>query len=98
MATMEIDAKKLMKAADRLRAIAHPLRIAIISLLSDNVSLNVTDISTSLKIEQPTASHHLAILKNKDILISQKDGKQIFYSLHYDNILKTLEYIDKSNY
>ena len=98
MANVELDIKQLEKAADRLSAIAHPLRIAIISLLEDHDTLSVTDIYMKLKISQPTASHHLAILKSKGILISNKEGKQIFYSLHYENILKTLESVDKSNY
>jgi len=98
MATVEIDADKLIKAATRLRAIAHPLRIAIISLLTEHVTLSVTDIYMKLNKAQPTVSHHLTILKDHGIVTSSKEGKQIFYSLHYDNILKTLESIDKNNY
>jgi DNA-binding transcriptional ArsR family regulator len=95
MTKREIDFKKIEKAAERLSAIAHPTRIAIISLLEEHIELNVTSICSMLKITQPTASHHLSILKNKDILVSRKDGKQIFYSLHNENILKTLRCIDK---
>jgi DNA-binding transcriptional ArsR family regulator len=95
MANTGIDIKKLEIAADRLSAIAHPLRIAIISILQDNITLNVTDICLKLNITQPKISHHLGILKDKGILISKKEGQQIFYSLQYNNILSALEFIDK---
>jgi len=98
MSNAEIDFKKLEKAADRLSAIAHPLRIAIISFLDDNNELNVTDICAKLKVAQATVSHHLSIMKDKGIVISRKEAQQVFYSLHVDNILKTLEFIDKGSY
>ena len=95
MAKSEIDINRLGKAAERLHAIAHPTRIAIISLLGDNVELSVSDISIKLNITQPKTSFHLKALKDKDILMFKRDGKQIIYSLNYDNILKTIEFIDR---
>jgi DNA-binding transcriptional ArsR family regulator len=95
MAKIEIDIKKLEKTAEKLSAIAHPMRIAIISLLEENIELNVTDICLMMRIAQPTVSHHLSVLKNKDLLIARKEGKQIFYSLNNAIILKTLSCIDK---
>ena len=84
MVKTEIDIKKLEEAASRLRAIAHPMRIAIISLLENNNKLNVTEIYAQLKIEQAAASHHLNILKNKGVLSSKTkflfSKKRITYS------------------
>ena len=95
MAKTEIDIKKLENAANRLRAIAHPMRIAIISLLDNNVKLNVTEIYGKLKIEQASASHHLNILKNKGVLASKRVGKQTFYFLRNDTLRQILDCIDK---
>jgi DNA-binding transcriptional ArsR family regulator len=91
----EIDIKKLETHSDRLRAMAHPMRLAIISLLGEYIELSVTEIYIKLDIEQATASRHLKTLKDQDILMSKKEGKQIIYSLHYNNILKTIEFIDR---
>ena len=75
-----LDIQKLELAASKLRAMAHPMRIAIIDLLTDNEKLSVTEIYERLNIEQASASHHLNILKNKGLLESKRDGKMIYYS------------------
>jgi len=63
MKVLDINVDKLDQAASKLRAISHPMRIAIIDLLSDGKQLSVTEIYESLNIEQATTSHHLNILK-----------------------------------
>jgi len=95
MTKTEIDLKKLEDAASRLRAIAHPMRIAIISLLETHNKLNVTEIYLKLKIEQASASHHLNILKNKGVLSSKRAGKQTFYFLKNDALINIIDCINK---
>jgi DNA-binding transcriptional ArsR family regulator len=90
-----IDITKLENAASKLRAIAHPMRIAIIELLEQKPKLSVTEIYTHLKIEQASASHHLNILKIKGVLFSKRDGKKIFYSLRSDALTEIVHCIDK---
>lgn len=97
MAHIEIDIDKLEMAAGKLRAISHPMRIAIIDLLSQKESLSVTEIYQSLDIEQATASHHLNILKSKNVLVSRRTGKKIFYSLRSHTITEILECINRCN-
>ena len=53
-----LDIEKLEMAASKLRAIAHPMRIAIIDLLNDK-QLSVTEIYENLSIEQ--ASTHALV-------------------------------------
>jgi len=81
MGKVQIQIEQLDQAASKLRAMAHPMRIAIIELLHDGNQLSVTDIYKSLNIEQAAASHHLNILKTKNVLVSRRDGKKIFYSI-----------------
>jgi DNA-binding transcriptional ArsR family regulator len=76
-----LDIQKLELAASKLRAMAHPMRIAIIDLLTENKQLTVTEIYEQLSIEQASASHHLNILKSKGLLESKRNGKMILYSL-----------------
>jgi DNA-binding transcriptional ArsR family regulator len=83
----------LEDSTETLRAIAHPIRIAIIDLLFNSGQLTVTDIYKQLKIEQAIASHHLRILKNKNVVTVQRDGKNSRYSLSKDDyydFIKTL--------
>jgi len=95
MTTIEIDIIKLESAASKLRAIAHPMRIAIIELLNEEKKLSVTQIFERLNIEQASASHHLNILKNKGVLSSKREGKQIHYSLKPKTLLEIIACINK---
>lgn len=95
MKITELDAKILENAASMLKAIAHPLRIAIINQLDDGKRLTVTEIHQKLKIEQSTASHHLGILKDKGVLECQRDGKNIFYFLKHDSLHNIIGCISK---
>lgn len=97
MTKFELDIQKLEMASSKLRAMAHPMRIAILELLHNDKKLSVTDIYRSLRIEQAAASHHLNILKNKGILVSQRDGKKIFYSLKSDVLSEIVDCINRCN-
>ncbi|MGM0566923.1 MAG: ArsR/SmtB family transcription factor [Bacteroidota bacterium] len=97
MKKLELDVIKLEAAASKLRAIAHPMRIAIIDLLHENQKQSVTEIYKKLNIEQASASHHLNILKNKGVLVSKRDGKKIYYSLKNQTLTEIIECINRCN-
>ena len=97
MKKVKLDIDKLEMAASKLRAIAHPMRIAIIDLLTANPKLTVTQIYEQLNLEQASASHHLNILKNKGLLDSKRDGKMIYYSLKETHLTQVIECIDRCN-
>ncbi|MEI6765523.1 MAG: metalloregulator ArsR/SmtB family transcription factor [Bacteroidota bacterium] len=88
-----IDPVKLEKAAGRLRVVAHPARIAIITMLEEETRLCVTDIHKRLNILQPEASHHLNLLKSYGILDSKREGKNMFYFLRQNAVLNIIECI-----
>ncbi len=90
-----IDLEKLDVAASKLRAIAHPVRIAILGMLKEEEKLSVTEIYTRLSIEQAAASHHLNILKGKGLLGSKRSGKKIFYSLKEENVNKLIDCVNQ---
>jgi DNA-binding transcriptional ArsR family regulator len=80
----ELDADRLEIAATMLRAMAHPMRIAILKHLEGGKKLTVTEIHELLGIEQSTTSHHLGILKDKGVLCAKREGKNTFYYLKYE--------------
>ncbi len=86
---------KLESASEMLKAIAHPTRIAIVDMLDGDKKLSVTEIHEALKIEQAVASHHLSILKNKGVLLSERSGKNCYYSLKHQRLSQIVECIDK---
>ena len=87
----ELDADRLEIAASMLKAMAHPMRIAILKHLENGKRLTVTEIHELLGIEQSTTSHHLGILKDKGVLCSKREGKNTFYYLKYEILSKVIE-------
>jgi DNA-binding transcriptional ArsR family regulator len=95
MKIQDLDSNQLDRAASMLKAIAHPMRIAILSHLEDGKKLTVTEIHKLLKIEQSTTSHHLGILKDKGVLASQRDGKNTFYFLKHDSLRNIVDCVSR---
>lgn len=90
----QIDAERIEKASNMMKAIAHPLRLSIINNLSEGEERTVTEIHEMIGIEQSTASHHLRILKDKGVLVSRRNGKNTFYKLRNKNLKNLLDCID----
>ncbi len=91
----ELNVDKLERAANLMRAIAHPMRIAILKLLEGGKKLTVTEIHELLGLEQSTTSHHLGILKDKGILCSRRDGKNTFYFLKYELLSQIIDCVNR---
>ena len=55
----DLKIEELEQAASMLKAIAHPMRIAILNFLEDGKKMTVSELHEKLMIEQSTTSHHL---------------------------------------
>jgi len=76
----ELEPAKLEQAANMLKAIAHPMRIAILGFLEDGKRLTVTEIHELLKIEQSTTSIIWVFLKIKVcFLLKEKERIPIIF-------------------
>ncbi len=95
MTFTQINEEQLESAANMLKAIAHPMRIAILRYLEEKKSLTVTEIHEKLGIEQSTTSHHLGILKDKGVLTSKRVGKNTYYRLKNENLSQIIECVSK---
>lgn len=91
----DLKIEQLEYAASVLKAIAHPMRIAILNFLEDGKRMTVTEIHEKLNIEQSTTSHHLGILKDKGVLTSKRDGKNTFYFVKNDSLTKIIECLNQ---
>jgi DNA-binding transcriptional ArsR family regulator len=93
MELKQLDADTIARAANMLKAIAHPVRISIVGYLEDGKKRTVTEIHKKLGIEQATASHHLVILKDRGVLLSKREGKNTWYFLKHPNLRNVLSSI-----
>lgn len=79
---VHLDYAELRKAVLVLRAVNHKLRQRIIDLLETGDTMTVTDIYIKLRLEQSVASQHLAILRRAGVVLTERQGKFIYYSLN----------------
>jgi DNA-binding transcriptional ArsR family regulator len=91
----DLKPEEVEKASSMMKAISHPMRLAILGYLGEQKQLNVTEIHQLLGVEQSTASHHLGILKDKGVLASKRQGKNTIYFLRRKNLSKLVRCISE---
>ena len=91
---IRLDFLHLKKAALILRALNHKLRQQMIKLLDESGRLTVTEIYVRLRLEQSVASQHLAILRRTGIVVTQRDGKFIYYAVNYARIAEVNKFVE----
>ena len=76
--------------ADFFKALAHPLRISILDALREG-ELTVNEISQRFDVEQANASQQLAVLRNRNIVVTRKEGANVYYAVSDKSIFKLLD-------
>lgn len=76
--------------AEFFKALAHPLRIRILELLSEGEK-NVNEIQTLIGSEGSAVSQQLMVLRAKNIVKGTKDGNRVVYALRDPAIVDVLE-------
>ena len=74
-------------AARALKAIAHPLRLKILCVVGDQ-EVCVQEIVEAVGTSQSNISQHLAILREKSVLLTRKDANRVFYRVGDQRILQ----------
>lgn len=63
-----------------LKSLANTDRLFILCHLAKQ-ELNVSQIEEATQIRQPTLSQQLMMLRRSDVVLTRREGKQIFYSI-----------------
>lgn len=69
-----------------LKTLADPTRLRLLEILKHGEH-NVTALRPILDLPQPAVSHHLALLKEADLILARRTGRKIFYKLN-DNFVR----------
>jgi DNA-binding transcriptional ArsR family regulator len=77
------------KQAEIVKAIAHPLRIAIVDFLKDGEQC-VCDIAEHVGSERSNVSRHLSVMVKAGVLQCRKEGLKVIYKLKTPCILDFL--------
>lgn len=75
--------------AEFFKALAHPLRIRILELLSEG-DKNVNELQSIIGSEGSAVSQQLTVLRSKNIVSGTKDGNKVVYSLKDPMIVELL--------
>ena len=54
-------------------------RQEITQLLFENRELSVTALTEKLSLSRPAVSHHLKLLKASGLIVSRREGKEVYY-------------------
>ncbi len=77
--------RTLAVAGDLLRALAAPVRIAIVLQLLES-SRCVHDLVDALGVTQPLISQHLRVLKAAGVVHGERRGREVVYSVVDDHL------------
>ena len=77
---MSYDPKHFTERARIIKALAHPVRLFFVEELSRQERC-VCELTEMVGFDMSTVSKHLSVLKNAGIVIDDKRGNQVFYTL-----------------
>jgi ArsR family transcriptional regulator len=78
------------KQAFIAKAIAHPIRVAVLKFLEDGEQC-VCDIATAVGTERSNLSKHLSMMVGAGVLTSRKDGLKVMYRIKTPCVMKFLD-------
>lgn len=88
------DNKEVKQAVKVYKALGEPTRIKIAMLLTEEMNLCCSDISSKLEsVAGSTLSHHLKQLTECGLLTLRKDGTYIYYSVNKEVARKYAPYL-----
>jgi DNA-binding transcriptional ArsR family regulator len=78
---------------------SHPIVIMMLELISrlrkPFVRFHILDIYIKLRLEQSVASQHLAILRRAGVVLTERHGKFIYYSLDNDRLAQISRLVEE---
>ena len=73
--------------AEMCKVFSHPKRLELINMLRDK-EMSVGDLSERLGLASANLSQHLAMMKERRILVSRKEGNMVYYRVANPRILE----------
>ncbi len=80
-------------------ALGDTTRQQILLIFDPGEEICVNAIARLFKLSRPAISHHLKVLRNAELLVSQKRGKEVYYRVNYPycaDVMRTVhEFVSK---
>lgn len=66
--------------ADFCKFMANPKRIEILFLLGEK-EMCVDEIASAVEVKVPNISQHLAVMREKGVVVARREGNRMYYSI-----------------
>ncbi len=76
--------------AEMCKVFTHPIRLRILDILRER-EISVSDLAERLGVTIGNLSQHLNMMKQRRVLVSRKDGNNVFYQLANPKMLKAFD-------
>jgi ArsR family transcriptional regulator, nickel/cobalt-responsive transcriptional repressor len=80
-----VDVQTARQVAETMQALATPSRIRILTELSRAPS-SVGVLASAVEMEQSAVSHQLRVLRHLGLVVGERRGRQVVYSLHDSHV------------
>lgn len=87
---MDKEYMKYNEIAEKLKVLAHPVRLCIVNGLLNKGECNVTHMQNCLEVPQSTLSQHLQKLRAAGIIEGRRNGLEINYRVCDPMIIKVI--------
>ncbi|MFW6268945.1 MAG: ArsR/SmtB family transcription factor [Bacillota bacterium] len=87
---MKLDKKLYELHADMCKSLSHSKRIKIIYLLEDGEK-HVDELAREIGASKANVSQHLALLREKGVVCTRKEGLNVYYKLCDSKVVKACE-------
>ncbi|BAU48777.1 ArsR family transcriptional regulator [Sulfurifustis variabilis] len=75
-------------------ALGDTIRQQILLLFQTNEEICVNEITRLFELSRPAISHHLKVLRDANVLVSEKRGKEVYYRVnhaHCEQVLRAVQ-------
>lgn len=76
--------------AELFKALAHPVRIRILELLSEDAERSVADLLQVTELEASHLSQHLSVLRKYRVVTSHRTAKTVHYRIAHPSVVELL--------
>ena len=96
VAAAPLDADAALEVAVRLKALADPARVRLMSLLLAADEVCTCDLAPAVGLTEATVSHHLSVLRKAGMVESERRGMNVYYRARRDSLVALCRVIDPS--
>jgi ArsR family transcriptional regulator len=94
---LKVPARTIKRISDVLKLMGDEQRLKILLALAEQGEMHVGALRDLLGQSQPAVSHHLTLLRARDLVAYRRDGKKNYYYLNSEGIRELFEQLCPGN-